>query len=164
MLTFLSIVHIFIGVGLVAFVLLQDPKGGAAGLFGGGSSSTSFFGASGANNFLTTATKWLAVTFAISCLLLTALTAKKPTSVLDSPDAQAPITTGLPPVPNAQVPANTAPAATNPNGGATPNSAAAAAGPNAPATSNAAAGPNNPAPAESKTAAPAAPPVTPEHK
>src|SRR5689334_1810418 len=84
MLTFLSIIHILIALGLVAFVLLQDPKGGAAGVFGGGSSSNTFFGASGASNFLTTATKWLAVLFCISCLALTQLTSKKASSVLDS--------------------------------------------------------------------------------
>lgn len=83
MLTFLAIVHVFIGLALVAFVLLQDPKDGASGIFGGGSSSKSFFGASGASNFLSTATKWLAVMFACSCLLLTAITTKHATSVMD---------------------------------------------------------------------------------
>jgi preprotein translocase subunit SecG len=97
MLTFLSIIHILIGFGLVVFVLLQDPKGGAAGVFGGGSSSTSFFGASGASNFLTTATKWLAILFALSCLLLTMVTSRTPTSVLDG--------SALPPMPAPTAPA-----------------------------------------------------------
>src|SRR5262249_32857972 len=101
MLTFLTIIHIIIAIGLVAFVLLQDPKGGAAGVFGGGSSSNTFFGASGASNFLTTTTKWLAIMFAISCLILSAITSKKATSVLDQPDvgaaaAPAPNPTGAP--------------------------------------------------------------------
>ena len=82
MLTFLAIVHVLIGIALIAFVLLQDPKGGAAGVFGGGSSSNSFFGASGASNFLSTGTKWLAVMFACTCLILTVMTSKRPTSVL----------------------------------------------------------------------------------
>ncbi|MBX3023205.1 MAG: preprotein translocase subunit SecG [Bdellovibrionales bacterium] len=84
MLTLLAIVHVLIGIGLILFVLLQDPKGGAMGVFGGGSSSNSFFGASGASNFLTDATKWLAVAFAISCLTLTYVTAKKSGSVMDT--------------------------------------------------------------------------------
>lgn len=83
MLTLLTIAHLVIGVSLVLFVLLQDPKGGAMGVFSGGSSSNSFFGASGASNFLTTTTKWLAIMFAISSLGLTYLTAKKGTSVMD---------------------------------------------------------------------------------
>lgn len=90
MLTILTIIHLIVAVGLVGFVLLQDPKGGAAGVFGGGSSSNTFFGASGATNFLTTTTKWLAGLFAVSCLILTAVTAKKSTSILDNPDTAAP--------------------------------------------------------------------------
>ncbi|MGE0527558.1 MAG: preprotein translocase subunit SecG [Bdellovibrionales bacterium] len=83
MLTLLAVVHIFIGFALVVFVLLQDPKGGAMGVFSGGSSSNSFFGASGASNFLTTTTKWLAILFALSCLGLTYLTARRGGSVMD---------------------------------------------------------------------------------
>ncbi|MGE4131209.1 MAG: preprotein translocase subunit SecG [Bdellovibrionales bacterium] len=84
MLTLLAIVHIIIGLGLVLFVLLQDPKGGAMGVFSGGSSSSSFFGTSGASNFLTATTKWLAILFAVSCLTLTYVTSKRGTSVMDT--------------------------------------------------------------------------------
>ena len=105
MLTFLTIIHIIVAVGLIAFVLLQDPKGGAAGVFGGGSSSNTFFGASGATNFLTTTTKWLAGLFAVSCLVLTAVTAKKKSSVLDdmsgAPATTAPADAAAPAVPPA---------------------------------------------------------------
>lgn len=83
MLTLLAIVHVFIGLALILFVLLQDPKGGAMGVFSGGSSSNTFFGNSGASNFLTTITKWLAVLFAVSCLTLTYMSAKKGGSVMD---------------------------------------------------------------------------------
>ncbi len=83
MMTFLAIVHLILAVGLVIFVLLQDPKGGALGVFSGGSSSNSFFGASGASNFLTSTTKWLAILFAFSCLGLTYFTAHKGGSVMD---------------------------------------------------------------------------------
>lgn len=93
MLTLLAVVHILIGILLVVFVLLQDPKGGAMGVFSGGSSSTSFFGSSGASNFLTSTTKWLAILFAVSCLTLTYLSARRGSSVLDDytpPPAAAP--------------------------------------------------------------------------
>lgn len=85
LLTLLAVVHVIIGILLVVFVLLQDPKGGAMGVFSGGSSSTSFFGSSGASNFLTSTTKWLAICFAATCLALTYLTANKGgTSVMDT--------------------------------------------------------------------------------
>ena len=83
MLTLLTVVHLLIGLALVMFVLLQDPKGGAMGVFSGGSSSSSFFGASGASNFLTTATRWLAIAFAASCLTLTYVSSKRGASVMD---------------------------------------------------------------------------------
>lgn len=84
MLTLLAVAHLVIGVALVMFVLLQDPKGGAMGVFSGGSSANSFFGASGASNFLTTTTKWLAIFFAVSCLALTYMTARRGGSVMDN--------------------------------------------------------------------------------
>lgn len=83
MLTLLAALHVLIGLLLVVFVLLQDPKGGAMGVFSGGSSANSFFGASGASNFLTTTTRWLAILFAISCLVLTYLTTNRGGSVMD---------------------------------------------------------------------------------
>lgn len=118
MLTLLAILHIFIGLALILFVLLQDPKGGAMGVFSGGSSSNSFFGSSGASNFLTTTTKWLAVLFAASCLTLTYLTAKRGGSVMDNyvPPA-APAAPGA-----AQPAAGTQAPATPPPAGATPPS------------------------------------------
>jgi preprotein translocase subunit SecG len=83
MLTFLAIVHVLIGFSLIFFVLLQDPKGGAMGVFSGGSSSNSFFGTSGASNFLTKATQWIAVLFAASCFGLSVYHARGGKSVMD---------------------------------------------------------------------------------
>src|SRR4051812_44934426 len=137
MLTLLTIVHLVIGVSLVLFVLLQDPKGGAMGVFSGGSSANSFFGSSGASNFLTTVTKWLAVLFAVSCLTLTYLTAKKSSSVMDK---MAP-TSALPATPNNVPSSGPADAATAPPRG-TPvpeppaKTGAASPAPAAPATDN----------------------------
>lgn len=84
MLALLTYVHLLLGLGLVLFVLLQDPKGGAMGVFSGGSSSNSFFGSSGASNFLTTTTKWIAVLFALTSLTLTYWTANRGGSIMDS--------------------------------------------------------------------------------
>lgn len=96
MLTLLTVAHLVIGLSLVLFVLLQDPKGGAMGVFSGGSSSNSFFGASGASNFLTSTTKWLAILFAVSSLSLTYMTAKKGVSVMDDMPASVTPPAGLP--------------------------------------------------------------------
>lgn len=94
MLALFTYIHILIGIGLVLFVLLQDPKGGAMGVFSGGSSANSFFGSSGASNFLTATTRWLAILFAASCLGLTYMTARPSGSVMDgmaTPPPAAPI-------------------------------------------------------------------------
>lgn len=118
MLTFLAVVHIFLAIGLVSFVLLQDPKGGALGVFSGGSSSNSFFGSSGASNFLTTTTRWIAILFAASCLGLTYMTSRKGGSVMDqytptAAPAAAPATEAVPT--EAQPPASAAPEAAKEN-------------------------------------------------
>lgn len=84
MLTLVAVIHVLIALGLVLFVLLQDPKGGAAGVFGGGGGgSNSLFGATGAGNFLTSTTKWLAIFFAVTCVGLTYLTSHNTDSVMD---------------------------------------------------------------------------------
>lgn len=87
--TFLAIFHITLAVLLIVLVLLQDSKGGALGVFGAGSSS-SVFGSSGGSDFLTKATKWLAILFSATCILLAYTTTKKQESVLDkiTPPAQ----------------------------------------------------------------------------
>ena len=118
MLTLLAVVHVLIGVLLVVFVLLQDPKGGAMGVFSGGSSASSFFGSSGASNFLTSITKWLAIAFAASCLGLTYMTANRGTSVMDGMAPAAPPVEAQPSpeqAPNQQSVPGTNPALDNTN-------------------------------------------------
>lgn len=92
MLTVITVIHILISISLIGAVLLQDPKGGAMGMLGGGGSSQSVFGATGASNFLTSATKWLAIAFGVTCILLTYFTSHSSRSVTDSviPAASAP--------------------------------------------------------------------------
>lgn len=84
MLALMTAAHLIIGIALVFFVLMQDPKDGAAGMFGGGGSSSTFFGSSGATSFLETGSKWLAGLFAISCLALTWTTTHRGSSVMDA--------------------------------------------------------------------------------
>lgn len=116
MLTFLAVLHVIIGLGLIGFVLLQDPKGGGAGgMFGGGGSSNSLFGSTGAGNFLTATTKWFAICFAVSCLALSCVstTNQKKGSVLDSGEMAAPAVPETPNQPALPAP-ETAPAAPAP--------------------------------------------------
>ena len=114
MLTAITILHILISILLISAVLLQDPKGGAMGLMGGGGGSQSVFGATGASNFLTKATKWLAICFGVTCILLTYFTSHSNKSVTDSliPAATAPATNTAPA--NEAAPATEAPPAEKP--------------------------------------------------
>lgn len=59
----LNVVFVLIAIAMIALILMQRGAGAAAGSgFGGGASAT-VFGARGASNFLSKATKWLAIAF-----------------------------------------------------------------------------------------------------
>ena len=84
LLTLLTLIHIFIAIFLIIFVLLQDSKGGAMGIIGGGGGgSDTVFGTGGASSFLVKATRTVAILFAISCLTLTYLSTGSKNSVTD---------------------------------------------------------------------------------
>ncbi|MBT4760631.1 MAG: preprotein translocase subunit SecG [Bdellovibrionaceae bacterium] len=78
----LSIFHVIVAVALIIFVLLQDAKGGAMGVFGGGGSQ-SVFGSSGGADFLVKVTRVIAIVFGLTCLALTYQTNRKSDSKLD---------------------------------------------------------------------------------
>ncbi|MCC7405194.1 MAG: preprotein translocase subunit SecG [Bdellovibrionales bacterium] len=110
MLTFVTIIHLFIALVLIVFVLLQDSKGGgAAGVFGGGGGSNTLFGATGGADFLTKVTRYTAIGFAITSLLLAYWTSKPQTSLMD--DYVPPAATESAPAaaPTEAAPAETAP-------------------------------------------------------
>lgn len=57
------VLYLVVTIAMIAFIMLQRGSGAAAGSgFGGGASGT-VFGARGSANFLSKATKWLAVAF-----------------------------------------------------------------------------------------------------
>ncbi|HWS75824.1 MAG TPA: preprotein translocase subunit SecG, partial [Quisquiliibacterium sp.] len=61
--TLAVVFHVLLAASIIGLVLIQRGKGADAGAgFGAGASGT-VFGARGSTNFLTTATKWLAVVF-----------------------------------------------------------------------------------------------------
>jgi preprotein translocase subunit SecG len=110
MLTVITALHVIVCLLMIALVLLQDPKAsGAGGMFGGGGGSNSLLGATGAATFLTRLTRWSAVTFGITCIVLSLLSRPNVGSVLDSVPAQAqqPVNSIAVPPPGTQ-PANNA--------------------------------------------------------
>ena len=77
MATTLAVLHIIVCVFLILLIMIQDPKGGGSGLFSGGGSN-SILGSSGGADFLTKATRYMAVAFGALCIALTIFS--KPTS------------------------------------------------------------------------------------
>ena len=87
--TILSILHIAMGLALIAMILLQQGTGATAGAaFGSGASST-VFGARGSASFLTRATAILAFVFLANSLFLAYLSGQAitPKSILDQIEA-----------------------------------------------------------------------------
>jgi preprotein translocase subunit SecG len=120
---FLTVIQALVAAALVGVVLMQRSEGGGLGI---GSSPSGAFGARGAADFMTRATKWLAVTFVVLSIVLAALAVRESqvggiTSTLDR-DVEA--SGGAPdlladPVAPAAAPA-TAPAQPAPAGGEDP--------------------------------------------
>lgn len=81
--TFIAVLHIAVALILISLVLVQDSKSGSlGGAFGGGGGSQSVFGATGATTLAQKMTRWTAVLFAITCILLTVFSNRK--SIMDS--------------------------------------------------------------------------------
>ncbi len=68
MFTVLLVVQILSSLSIISLVLLQQGKGADMGSAFGSGSAGSLFGATGAANFLSRATKWAAVVFFISTI------------------------------------------------------------------------------------------------
>jgi preprotein translocase subunit SecG len=106
--TILQIVYILITIAMVTLILLQRGAGAQAGSgFGAGASGT-VFGARGSTNFLTTATKWLAVAFFGLSLFMAwkAVNINKPAAI----DTDIGVMSGVPAVPESKTPAAAVPA------------------------------------------------------
>lgn len=155
-------IHILTCIMLVVVVLLQTGKGADMGaVFGGGSSQT-FFGSSGAGNFLTKLTTGGAIVFMLTSLILTYGQRQAPSSsLLDKlppVEEQAPVMPApgaLPPVdggaaaPSEPAPTADAGGAAAPVEGTAPTAPESAPGaaPAAPPAAAPEAAPNAPAPA-----------------
>jgi preprotein translocase subunit SecG len=106
--TILQIVYILITIAMVALILLQRGAGAQAGSgFGAGASGT-VFGARGSTNFLTTATKWLAVAFFGLSLFMAWKAVNLNTPAAEAADIG--VMSGVPAVPESKIPAASIPA------------------------------------------------------
>ena len=120
MATTLAVIHITVCVFLILLIMIQDPKGGGSGLFSGGGSN-SILGSSGGADFLTKATRYMAIAFGTLCVALTIFT--KPTKSGVFSDTALPATAPIAAPVETATPAakdGAAPAATETPAAATP--------------------------------------------
>jgi preprotein translocase subunit SecG len=68
--TILTVLHVFLSVGLIALILIQHGKGADAGAAFGSGASATVFGSRGAANFLSRSTAALAVLFFVTSFAL----------------------------------------------------------------------------------------------
>ena len=122
MFTLLLVVQILSSLTIISLVLLQQGKGADMGSAFGSGSAGSLFGATGAANFMSRATKWAAVVFFISTIGLAYVTNRgtkgQDTGIMQNFSQTAPVA----PAAGSAVPGvpNSAPAAT---GAAVPGNA-----------------------------------------
>jgi len=93
------IIHIFLGIGIVGLVLMQQGKGADAGATFGGGASGSVFGAQGSASFLSRTTAIFATLFFITSLGLAVLSGyqgKKADVILDATPAVEPVKSDVP--------------------------------------------------------------------
>ncbi|MEE8127010.1 MAG: preprotein translocase subunit SecG [Nitrospinaceae bacterium] len=74
--TFLTVLHVAVGLFLILVILLQAGKGAAMGASLGSAGSQAMFGSSGAGNFLTKLTTVAAIIFMVTSLSLSVLISK----------------------------------------------------------------------------------------
>lgn len=72
MFLFLTVLQALVAAALVGVILMQRSEGGGLGI-GGGGSPGGMMSARGAADFLTRATRWLAVAFVVLSILLAAM-------------------------------------------------------------------------------------------
>jgi preprotein translocase subunit SecG len=84
--TILTVIHLFLAIGLVGLVLMQHGKGADAGAAFGSGASATVFGSQGSANFLSRSTAILATLFFITSLWLAyyAMQSTKTVSLMDA--------------------------------------------------------------------------------
>jgi preprotein translocase subunit SecG len=108
---FLLVIQAIVAAALVGVILVQRSEGGGLGI---GGSPAGFMSARGAADFLTRATRWLAMVFVVLSIILAAIAAKSSgagVSVDSTLDRAAPVQTApaqdapVPGAPNSAAPA-----------------------------------------------------------
>lgn len=103
--TILLVIQIITSFAIIVLVLLQQGKGADMGSAFGSGSAGSLFGATGAANFLSRATKWAAVVFFMTTMALAYIAnsgdRRDDTGIMDSfvPEQTVPVVPGALPVP-----------------------------------------------------------------
>ena len=108
----LLVVHVTVALALIGLVLIQQGKGADAGASFGSGASQTVFGSAGSATFLTRTTKWLAVAFFATSLLLAYLAREKAEAQNTALVPVAPVSKTAP---VGDVPVGTAPAAPAPS-------------------------------------------------
>jgi preprotein translocase subunit SecG len=104
--TILTVVHLFLALGLIGLVLIQHGKGADMGAAFGSGASATVFGARGSGNFLSRTTGILAALFFVTSMVLAyyASQVSEPVGLMDQLD-QAPVApVVVPPVQQQEVP------------------------------------------------------------
>lgn len=86
--TIVLIIHLLLALGIIGLVLLQRSEGGGLGIGGGSGGIGNIASAGATGNALSKATKWVAISFFCTSLVLAVLagTHSKPSSLLESLD------------------------------------------------------------------------------
>lgn len=106
--TLILVIHIFVSIALIAFILLQSGKGGGvSAAFGGGAGSA--LGQRSAGTVLSKVTVVLSIIFGVTSMWLAIISTKDQTlATMDAPTQSAPVNNeNAKPTPNAADPANT---------------------------------------------------------
>ena len=112
MLTFTTIVHVFVSILLICAILLQSGRGGGlAGL--GGAAAGQVFGGRGAGNFLTKLTTTAAIVFFLTSMVLSFGTSGKESVITRAKGAEAPAAAEPAPTSTAAEATETAPEASD---------------------------------------------------
>jgi preprotein translocase subunit SecG len=90
--TILTVVHLFLALGLIGLVLIQHGKGADMGAAFGSGASATVFGARGSGNFLSRTTGILAALFFVTSMVLAYYASQvgEPVGLMDQLD-QAPV-------------------------------------------------------------------------
>ena len=106
--TLVWIVHVLVALGIIGLVLMQHGKGADMGAAFGSGSSGSLFGATGAANALSRATKILVTIFFLTSMGLTYFSVTKQHKPLAVPAAQKEAPASQAPAPSEPAPASKA--------------------------------------------------------